>query len=80
MFSPDGTRMATGGAGDKIVNLWNTETGQLVQAFGDYPPTFSYQVRLAFSPDGTRLLVADNTTLKVWEAAQRNADPHPARR
>ena len=29
--------MATGGAGDKIVNLWNTETGQLVQAFGEAP-------------------------------------------
>ena len=87
VFSPDGTRMATGGAGDKIVNLWNTETGQLVQAFGDYPATFSYQVRLAFSPDGTRLLVADNTTLKVWEAATgtlvlglRADDPGESRR
>jgi WD40 repeat protein len=87
VFSPDGTRIATGGAGDKIVNLWNAETGQLVQAFGDHPPTFSYRVRLAFSPDGARLLVADNTTLKVWEAAKgtlihslRGDDPGEGRR
>jgi len=35
VFSPDGTRMATGGAGEKIVNVWNPETGQLVQALGE---------------------------------------------
>jgi WD40 repeat protein len=69
VFSPDGTRVATGGAGDKIVNLWNTDTGQLVQTFGEAPPTFIYRVKLAFSPDGARILVGDNTSLKVWDAA-----------
>ena len=70
VFSPDGTRMATGGAGDKIVNLWNTDTGQLVQAFGEAPPTFIYRAQLAFSPDGARLLVGDNKTLQLWDAAK----------
>src|SRR5262249_8683738 len=74
VFSPDGTRLATGGGGGggggKIVNLWDTETGQLVQAFGEYSPTFMYRVKLAFSPDGARILVGDNKTLKVWNTAK----------
>src|SRR5262249_6213030 len=69
VFSPDGTRLATGGAGDKIVNVWDTETGQLIQAFREYARALVYGVKLAFSPDGARVLVADNTTSTLWEAA-----------
>ncbi len=68
VFSPDGTRIATGGAGDKIVNLWDMASGKVVQAFGDYTPTFAYGVKLAFSPDGARILVADNKALTLWDA------------
>jgi WD40 repeat protein len=70
VFSPDGTRIATGGAGDKMVNVWSTQTGQLLQAFGEAPSAFIYRVKLAFSPDGARILVSDNTSLKVYDAAQ----------
>src|SRR5262245_65958576 len=73
VFSPDGTRVATGAAGDKIVDVWNTETGQLVQTFGEAPSAFIYRVKLAFSPHGARLLVGDNTSLKVWAAANGTA-------
>jgi WD40 repeat protein len=70
LFSPDGAQIATGGAGDKIVNVWNTETGQLLQAFGEAPPAFIYRVKLAFSPDGARILAGDNTSLKLWNTAK----------
>ena len=69
VFSPDGTRLATGGAGDKMVNIWSAETGQLLKAFGEPGRDFIYRVRLAFSPDGTRVLVGDNSSLRIWDAA-----------
>jgi WD40 repeat protein len=68
VFSPDGTRIATGGAGDTMVNVWSVETGTLLQAFGEVPSTFIYRAMLAFSPDGARILAGDNASLKVWDA------------
>src|SRR5262249_443570 len=70
VFSPDGARVATGGAGDKIVNVWDTETGRLVQAFGEAEPGYMYGVRLAFSPDGARILTGGSTSLKLGDAAK----------
>jgi WD40 repeat protein len=70
VFSPDGVRLATAGAGDKIVNVWNADTGQLLQAFGEASNDFIYRARLAFSPDGTRVLVGDNGSLRIWDAAK----------
>jgi WD40 repeat protein len=54
VFSPDGTRVATGGAGDKIVNLWNTEPGSSSKLEAPRP---SSTASSSFSPDGARILV-----------------------
>jgi WD40 repeat protein len=70
VFSSDGTRVATAGLGDKIVNVWDAETGHLLQSFWDPDSDRPYHVRLAFSPDGTRLLAGDSSSLRIWDAAK----------
>jgi WD40 repeat protein/uncharacterized caspase-like protein len=70
MFSPDGARLATAGVGDKLVNVWSSETGQLLQAFGEPARDFLFRAAVAFSPDGTRVLVGDNASLRIWDAAR----------
>ena len=68
VFSPDGTRVATGGHRRQAREPVEHETGQLIQAFGEPGVDFIYRVRLAFSPDGARVLVGDNASLTVWDA------------
>src|SRR5262249_58358334 len=50
-FSPDGSRVASGGF-DKTVRIWDARTGQELLVLSGYPNEV-YSV--AFSPDGTRL-------------------------
>jgi WD40 repeat protein len=64
-FSPDGTRLLTGG--DKLAKLWETATGRLLQAFGD--GSHQLLTTLAFSPDGTRVVTGGfRTEAKLWDA------------
>jgi WD40 repeat protein len=61
-LSPDGARLASG---DRlgVVKLWDAETGQ--EAFSAKGAGVKW---LAFHPDGMRLLLAGDATLKVWDA------------
>ena len=65
-FSPDGKTIATGGA-DKLVHMWNTESGQktILQ-------THTHEVTtLAFSPDGKTLASGEGPprewTVHLWD-------------
>ncbi|CRZ16821.1 putative regulatory protein [Mycolicibacterium neworleansense] len=65
-FSPDGKRIASGGA-DATVRLWDTETGQPIGA-----PMRGHNkmvIGLAFSPDGSRIASGSpDATLRMWDA------------
>jgi WD40 repeat protein/serine/threonine protein kinase len=65
-FSPDGHRIATGGA-DATANLWEAASGRLLSSFrGHEGPVTS----VAFSPDGRRLVTGgSDRTVRLWDVA-----------
>ncbi len=64
-FSPDGTQLATGGAGrDPTVRLWDVETGRSRHVFMGHTNRIWCVV---FAPDGRRLATASRDgTIKLW--------------
>lgn len=63
-FSPDGRTLAAAGW-DHSVRLWDPASHQLLARLRD-PATV---VAVAYSPDGSRLVTADDDQLRLWNAA-----------
>ncbi|MBD2056644.1 WD40 repeat domain-containing protein [Oculatella sp. FACHB-28] len=63
-LSDDGKTLATTGL-DKIIKLWNLETGELILTF---PTDHEYPIHaLTFSPDGETLVSgSSDNTVKLW--------------
>jgi WD40 repeat protein len=69
-FSPDGKFLATNGAKGGV-KLRNADTGATAATL---PCDESSPRRLAFSPDGKKLLVGTNQGIQLWDVTDRKCD------
>jgi WD40 repeat protein/serine/threonine protein kinase len=64
-FSPDGSRLATGGI-DQAVKIWDAGSGHEILTLRGH---FDWVQGLVFTPDGQRLVSAcDDKNIRVWDA------------
>lgn len=70
-FTPDGRRLAALVAGSRLIRVSDSDTGAEVFRFDPRGEVSTF----AFTPDGTRLVVAHaDTTLTVWDWAKIERD------
>jgi WD40 repeat protein len=68
-FSPDGSQLACNG--DRIVHLWNPQSGQPYAEIGPRPTA---KTSVALSPDGTRLMSnGGGNAVRIWNTTSRQA-------
>ncbi|WP_131822418.1 WD40 repeat domain-containing protein, partial [Mycobacteroides saopaulense] len=64
-YSPDGTRIASGGMGDNTVRVWNAETGAPVDT--PFAGHLDAITGLTFTPDGQQIVsTSSDKTIQVW--------------
>jgi WD40 repeat protein/tRNA A-37 threonylcarbamoyl transferase component Bud32 len=63
-FSPDGTRLATGGA-DQVIRLWDAASGKALLTLRGHAAAIQH---LAFGPEGKRIASVTVRTVRLWDA------------
>ena len=70
IFSPDGSRIGTASTDNfrgGWATIWDTKTGEILMTLPAKGPTMR---TVAFSPDGTRIVTAeDDRTARIWDAS-----------
>ena len=65
-FSPNSKRIVSG-SGDKTIQVWDTESGDVV--YGPFKGHTGPVYAVVFSPDGQRIASGSNdTSIRVWDA------------
>ena len=68
-WSPDGRRIASSGAYDGTVQVWDAATGQALMTYRGHT---DWVEAVAWSPDGRRIAsCARDKTVQVWDAVDR---------
>lgn len=67
-WSPDGKLLATGGW-DKVTRVWDWGSGELKNEL----PHDNRICDISWSPDGKRLVVASQTSIRIWDTATYQA-------
>ena len=64
-WSPDGTRIASAGIGDKTVQIWDPVNGAILQHYSGHSTSV---ISVAWSPDGTRIASSDASgEVQIWK-------------
>ena len=66
-FSPDGQRLAVGGA-DGTLTLWEPESGQQLLRLPGHPDRID---GIKFLPDGKNIVSLSDTELRIWRAGEK---------
>lgn len=66
-FSPDGTRLASGG-NDREAKIWETATGKLLQTLPGHDGEGGSVYGVSWSPDGNLLATVDSRRVRIWNA------------
>jgi WD40 repeat protein len=64
-FSPNGQTAVSGGF-DKILRLWDVETGRELRRFEGHADCIT---GVAFTPDGLHVVSSGDTTVRLWDVA-----------
>jgi WD40 repeat protein len=68
-FSPDGTRIASGG-NDSVIILWDSESSEQVAELQGHT---SYVYSIAFSPDGSQIVSGSgDCVVRIWDTIRRS--------
>jgi WD40 repeat protein len=63
MYSPDGTKIATGGDEEKAMKIWDAKTGELLN-------TLKHRVcSLAWTSDGKKLISGSYRLIRIFDTA-----------
>jgi len=64
--SPDATLIASSAWGERVLRVWDAQTGSELMTLGDRKSDVE---RIAFSPDGKRIISGDRAgDVKIWDA------------